>query len=187
VVATVGQGELRLHARRLSMKTVPVADLYYRVADPDWADPLDPSFAAAGVGQRWNPPGLPCLYLHRGEATARANVMRLYAGLPYGPEDLDPATAPLLLDVSLPGGASAAAFTDDGLVELGLPTTYPTEVGGALIPHAACQPVGQDVFDAGLDGVDCRSAAVGGNRELAWFPHGSLASEATRRAFDEWW
>jgi hypothetical protein len=52
VVATVGQGELRPHARRVSMKTVPVADLYYRVADPDRADPLDPSFAAAGAGQR---------------------------------------------------------------------------------------------------------------------------------------
>jgi hypothetical protein len=169
------------------MRTVALADIYYRVADPDWADPLDPSFAAAGAGQRWNPPGLPCLYLNRDEATAHANVMRLFAGLPYGPEDLDPATAPLLLDVSLPGGAAADAFTDDGLLELGLPTTYPKDVDGALTPYAACQPVGREVFDAGQDGVDCRSAAVGGNRELAWFPRDSLAREATRRAFDEWW
>jgi hypothetical protein len=186
VAATVGQGEFRLRTRRLSMPTVPIAGVYYRVADPDWANPLDSSFAA-GTGQRWNPPGLPCLYLNRDEATARANVRRLYAGLPYGTEDLDPATGPLLLDVSLPDGVVADAFTDDGLLELGLPATYPMGVNGDLIPHAVCRPVGQTVFDAGLDGVDSRSAAAGGNRELAWFPRDSLATEHARRAFNEWW
>lgn len=169
------------------METVPIADIYYRVADPGWGDPLDASCAAAGAGQRWNPPGRPCLYLNRDQTSARANVARLYAGLPYGPEDLDPATAPVLLDVSLPGGTAADAFTKDGLVELGLPATYPMGMDGGLIPHTTCQPVGQNAFDAGLDGVDCRSAAVGGNRELAWFPRESLAIEAARRAFDEWW
>jgi hypothetical protein len=110
------------------MKTVPLVDVYHRVADPDRADPLDPSFAAAGAGQRWNPPGLLCLYLNRDEATARANVTRLYAGLPCGTEDLDPATAPLLIDVSLPGGA-ADALTDDGLLELGLDAVLRHAVG----------------------------------------------------------
>lgn len=169
------------------MKTVPLADIYYRVADPDWVDPLDPSFAATGAGQRWNPPGLPCLYLNQDEATARANVNRLFAGLPYGPEDLDPATAPLLLDVVLPDGTAADAYTDDGLQGLGLPTTYPVGTDGVLIPHAECQPIGQQAFDAGLDGVDCRSAAEGGNRELAWFARNAVASESSRRGFDEWW
>ena len=168
------------------MTTVPIAGVYYRVADPDWADPLDSSFAA-GAGQRWNPPGLPCLYLNRDEATARANVRRLYVGLPYGPEDLDPATAPLLLDVSLPGGVAADAFTEGGLLALGLPATYPTAPNGDLVPHAVCQPVGQSVFDAEFDGVDCRSAADGGNRELAWFPRDRLAIKEARRAFNEWW
>lgn len=169
------------------MRTTSIADLYYRVADPDWADSLDPSFAAAGIGQRWNPPGLPCLYLDRDETTARANVQHLYVGLPYGPEDLDPATAPVLIDVSLPTGVAADAFTDEGLADLGLPTTYPMNVRGGVISHATCQPVGQGVFAAGLDGVDCRSAAVGGNRELAWFPRDSVAETAARRAFDQWW
>lgn len=168
------------------MQTVPIAGVYYRVADPDWADPLDPLFAAA-QGQRWNPPGLPCLYLNRDEATARANVLRLYVGLPYGPEDLDPATAPLVLEVEVPDGTAADAFTDDGLLALGLPTTYPTDVHGALVPRDVCQRIGQSVFDGGLDGVDCRSAAVGGDRELAWYPRDAAVTVVTRRAFEEWW
>ena len=96
------------------MRTVPVSGVYYRVADPDWPDPLDPSYAAAASGQRWNPPGLACLYLSCDETTARANVTRLFFGLPYGPEDPDPATAPLLLTVELPNGDAADAFTDLG-------------------------------------------------------------------------
>ena len=46
---------------------------YCRVAEPEWAAPLDPSFAAA-EGQRRNPQGMECLYLNRAEATALANV-----------------------------------------------------------------------------------------------------------------
>ena len=169
------------------MKTTPIAGLYYRVADPDWSDPLDPSFASASPGQRWNRPGLPCLYLNWDEATARANVMRHLVGLPYGPEDLDPATAPLLLGVAVPGGEAADAYTGDGLLALGLPTTYPHDVNGDSVSHDVCQPVGQAIFDAGLDGVDYQSAAVGGVRELAWFPRDSIAKETSRRAFDDWW
>ena len=169
------------------MKTARIGGLHLRVADPDWPDPLDPSFAAVASGGRWNPQGLPCLYLNGDEATARANVAQRFVGLPYGPEDLDPATAPLLLGVEVPGGDAADAYTGDGLVALGLPTTYPNDADGDLISHSVCQPLGQAVFDAGLDGVDCRSAAVGGVRELAWFPRDSKAKEATRRAFDEWW
>ncbi len=169
------------------MRTIPIAGTYYRVADPDWGNPLDPSFAAADPGRRWNPPGIPCLYLNRDEATARANVRRLFLGLPYGPEDLDPATAPLLLDVELPAGTAADAATDEGLAELGLPTTFPVDGDGDLIPHTSCQPVGRQVLDGGLDGIDCRSAAPGGNRELAWFPRASIATELARRPFDAWW
>ena len=168
------------------MQAVAIEGPYCRVADPEWADPLDPSFAAA-TGQRWNPPGLACLYLNRDEATARANVRRLFTGLPYGPEDLDPATAPLLVSVAVPAGQAADAYSDDGLVSLGLPDTYPRDVDGGLISHSICQTVGQAVFDAGLHGVDYRSAAPGGDRELAWFPRGSSAREESRRAFEDWW
>jgi hypothetical protein len=171
----------------VTVRTTPIDGVYYRVADPDWADALDPSFAAARAGQRWNPAGLPCLYLNRDESTARANVARRFVGLPYGPTDLDPATAPLLVEVDLPAGVAADAATDEGLVDLGLPTTYPLDRHGQPVPHATCQPIGRRVFDVGLDGIDCRSAAPGGGRELAWFPRDAAAIERRRRPFDEWW
>lgn len=53
------------------MRSIPVGGIYYRVADPRWDDPLDPSHAAMS-GQRWNPPGLPCLYLNEDKDTARS-------------------------------------------------------------------------------------------------------------------
>lgn len=60
---------------------------------------MDP-VSAAHEGGRWNPPGsFGVLYLNLGEDVARANVARLFAGLPYGPEDLDPDTAPMLVEV----------------------------------------------------------------------------------------
>ena len=167
--------------------TVSIGGLYYRVADPDWADPLDPSFASAPPGQRWNPAGLACLYLNHDQTTALANVMKRFVGLPYGPEDLDPATAPLLLGVDVPDGEAADAYTEAGLDALGLSATYPHDTAGDVIPHHACQPIGRAASEAGLDGVDCRSAAADSCRELAWFPRRRTASEASRLAFDQWW
>ena len=165
----------------------PVGGIYHRVADPAWSDPLDASFASNPPGQRWNPPGVACLYLNCDVATARANVASRFAGLPYGPEDLDPATAPLLVEVNLPAGQAADAFTDSGLSAAGLPTTYPQDADGAAVPHSACQPVGRAAFDSGLDGVDCRSAVGVDGRELAWFPRGAAATESSRLAFPRWW
>ncbi len=171
----------------MSIRTVTIGGSYHRVADPDWSDPLDPSYASVAPGQRWNPPGLPCLYLNADIATARANVGRLFDGLPYGPEDLDPATAPILLDVTVPEGEAADAFTDEGLTSCGLPTTFPLDTQGNPIPHHRCQTLGQAAFDAGLDGVDSRSAAHGGIHELAWFPRDRAPQELSRHAFDRWW
>lgn len=135
----------------------------------------------------WNPPGLECLYLNHDVATARANVMKRFEGLPYGPEDLNSATAPLLLGVDVPGGEAADFYTDAGLIAADLPMTYPYDASGELIPHRACQPVGQAAYDTGLDGVDARSAAARDGRELAWFPRSATASEASRLAFGHWW
>ena len=124
----------------MSMLTVSIGGLYYRIADPDWADPLDPSFAWAPPGRRWNPTGLACLYLNHDQTTARANVPNRFVGPPYGPEDLDPATAPLLLGVDVPDGEVAGTYTDAGLAALGLPDTYRHRTAGDVIPHHACQP-----------------------------------------------
>lgn len=64
---------------------------------------------------------------------------------------------------------------------------HPHDTSGDVIPHYACQPIGRAAYEAGLDGVDCRSAAAGSYRELAWFPRHRTPSEASRLAFDKWW
>lgn len=169
------------------MLEVVIGGSCLRVADPDWSDPLDATLAAQPPGQRWNPPGLDCLYLNRDHVTARANVARLFASLPYGPEDLDPTTAPVLIQVTIPAGLAADAYTEEGLGAFGLPSSYPLDDDGAPIAHAVCQPHGQGAFDAGLDGVDARSAAAGGDRELAWFPKSRTLAADPAVPFDEWW
>lgn len=169
------------------MYVVPIGGVNLRVADPDWLDPLDPTFAAQPPGQRWNPAGLACLYLNSDVITARANVERLYAGLPYGPEDLDPAEAPVLIEVTIPYGTAADALGNAGLLDMGLPASYPRDGAGDVVPHATCQPIGRAAFDAGLDGVAARSAAPGGERELAWFPRGIGPTVVATRRFEDWW
>lgn len=161
----------------------------FRVADPDWEDPLDSSFAAQ-TGGRWNPPGsFGVLYLNDSVAVARANVARLFAGRPYGPEDLDNRAAPILLDINVPVERYADATTDQGLVRLGLPTTYPHDSAGRIVQHSICQPMGQAVHDDAESGVACRSAAVGaGREELAWFelPSRPRLTVAATKLFEEW-
>lgn len=169
------------------MKIVPISGRYYRVADVHWVDPLDPTYAARNSKQRWNPEGIPCLYLNWDVSTARSNVLKRLEGQPYGPEDLDPAAGPVLIEVDIPEGHAADAFTDDGLVSLGLPPTYPVDINDIPVPREDCQQVGQRVFDANLDGIDNRSAAPGGIRELAWFPRDSHPTQVSAHPFDEWW
>ena len=170
----------------MNFVTTQIRGEHFRIADPDWADPLDTSYGAHD-GQRWNPAGLECLYLNSNLATARANVARRFDRLPYGPEDLDPATAPQLVTVDVPAGRAADAHTDEGLSAAGLPVSYPLDSDGQLIGHTVCQPIGQAAFDEGLDGIDCRSAAPGGTRELAWFPRGVKLQPRSRQPFEQWW
>lgn len=170
----------------MNFVTSRIGGEHCRIADPDWGDPLDASYAARD-GQRWNPPGLACLYLNCDTATARANLAKRFAGLPYGPDDLDPATAPLLVTVEVPDGQAADVYTDYGLQAAGLPASYPLDGDNQTIPHGTCQPIGQAAFDAGLDGIDCRSAAPGGTRELAWFPRRAALHPESRLSFEQWW
>lgn len=171
----------------MASETSTIGGRYLRVADPEWVDPLDATYAALGDGQRWNPPGLPCLYLNADQMTARSNVDRLYIGLPYSAEDLDPAEAPLLVEVDIPAGTALDAYSDAGLSAVGLPTTFPRDALGNLVPHATCQPIGAGAFAAALDGVDARSAAPRGGRELAWFPRSHAATKISVRQFQDWY
>ena len=167
--------------------TSKIGGRYLRVVDWHWSDPLDTSHAAQPPGRRWNPPGLACLYLNADIATARANALRHFAGRPVTIDEVDPASAPHLIDVEIPEGTAADAFTNEGLAAIGLPDTYPIGSDGSAIPHGCCQPAGRAAFDAGLNGVDCRSATPGGNRELAWFPSTDTARQVSRSPAPQWW
>lgn len=169
------------------MITIPVGGTYHRVVDPSWSDRLDAT-RAARTGQRWNPPGIPCLYVNEDRATARANVARLFLGRPYGPADLDPETAPLLIDVDLPAGQALDVSTPDGAAALGLPASYPIDVDGLVVSHDQCQPHGRNAWEAGLDGVAARSAAPGApGNELAWFPRLGQPAVVARHPFTTWY
>lgn len=162
---------------------------YLRVADPAWSDPLDGAYAGRRGG-RWNPPGsFPVVYLNRTLRVARANVRRLYAGLPYGPEDLDPREAPVLVAARIPEDDLVDVVTDQGCRAAGLPAGYPLD-GLAPVPQARCQPLGVRARQDGWPGIACRSAAPGCGRvdeELAWFQRDDAhLTPEWRRGFDDW-
>jgi len=164
--------------------------IYTRVADPDWEDPLSGAFAMARGG-RWNAPGVfPVVYLNGDERVARANVLHRFEGLPYGPEDLEPAAAPLLVRTVVPEDEFVDAVSDAGCVAAGLPATYPTAAAGGPVPHEVCRPVGRAAWDAGLRGIACRSAAPAAppdGEELAWFARGEPLTRLDVRRFLDWY
>lgn len=175
---------------RLVTAAIPDGHQWLRVADPEWNDPLDPSFAARHGG-RWNPPGsFPTLYLNEDLVTARAQVTKLLEGSPVQPDDLDAGFD--LVVARLPRSQTVAdATSEEGLGALGLPATYPRHANGQPVRQDACQPVGARVHGAGLRGVRARSAATpdGSGRELAWFParQSSRATQVRRTEFRDWW
>ncbi len=165
--------------------------VWLRLADPAWTDPLDPSYAPV-VGGRWTAVGGPStLYFNADVATARANVRRLCARYSIVPEDLDDDNGYALVGARLPERQRVAdAHTSAGLTALGLPPTYPLDGAGAEVDHRTCRALGQGFFDAGLDGVHCRSVATpdGSGRELGWFPRpGARARRRVTRRFADWY
>lgn len=174
----------------MNLRLVRRGGSHVRVADPDWHDPLSGEYARARGG-RWNAPGaFPVVYLSADERVARANVLHRFAGLPYGPEDLDPAGAPVLVSTVVPPGAYVDAISDEGCVAAGLPATYPLDVAGDVVPHATCRPIGQAAWDAGRPGIACRSAAPAappGGEELAHFARGEPLRPLEVRRFLDWY
>lgn len=156
---------------------LPYRRTWLRVAEPEWSDPLDPSYAEEHGG-RWNPPrSFPTLYLNGDVVTARLQLERLIDGSPVRVDDLDD-NAYVLIAALLPRTQTCAdAISAAGLRALSLPETYPRDADGRRVDHGTCQRVGARVHAAGIRGVWCRSACTddGKGRELAWFP-------ATRRS-----
>lgn len=151
---------------------IPDGHRWLRVAQRDWQDPLDTTFAERRGG-RWNPPGsFPVLYLNVDLQTARAQILALLEGQPVRPEDLDD-EAYALIAATLPSRQDVAdAVSAEGLSALGLPDSYPLDGQGRRIGWTVCQPIGVVIRASALRGVTSRSAATsdGGGRELAWFP-----------------
>lgn len=181
----------RVRERMAQTETLDAGGEWLRLADPGWADPLDPTYAPV-FGARWTPVGgPPTLYFNADLATARANVRRLCAGYSIVPEDLDDENGYVLVTARLPRAVRVAdAHTDAGLAALSLPATYPVGADGSPISHDVCRPIGQRIFDAGMEGVHCRSAATpdGSGRELGWFPPpGTRARRRATRRFGDWY
>ena len=162
---------------------------YLRVADPGWDDPLDGSYAALHGG-RWNAPdSFPVVYLCRTTPVARANVFRLLTDQPYGPEDLEPATAPVLVTTEVPRARHVDAVTARGLASLGLPATYPLDLRRRTVDRERCQAIGQTAWDVGEHGIACRSAAANApqrGEELAWFERGASLGVSSITPFEHW-
>lgn len=152
---------------------------WWRIADPEWQNPLDSRFAQRHGG-RWNTPGsFRTLYLNEDRVTARLNLRAFISRWPYEPEDLRDDTGPILVGAKLPRRQRVCdAHSHTGVLAVGLPKTYPFDANGFLVPHTQCQPIGTRAEGAGLQGVRARSAQsrAGAGRELAWFP-------ATTRSF----
>jgi hypothetical protein len=163
---------------------------YLRVADPGWDNPLSGEYSRLHGG-RWNAPrAFPVVYLCRDEQVARANVLRKHEGLPYGPEDLDPREAPVLVSTVVPRKAYVDIVSDDGCTAAGLPASYPHDVLGQPIGHDLCRPIGQAAWREGRPGIACRSAAPGahpGGEELAFFVRGDALPVAEIRSFSDWY
>ena len=173
----------------LKFKHVTRAGTYHRVADPDWPEPLDARPALASGG-RWNPPGsFPVVYLNRSVPLARLFVANKLRGLPYGPEDLDPDSGPVLVSVELLSGSYVDVVTDAGCASVGLPSSHPIDSSGDVVPHEACQPIGQEAWNQGEPGIACRSATHGASRsdeEMAWFQRGRRLHADEVEGFVDW-
>jgi RES domain-containing protein len=172
------------------VRTVQRGGTYVRIAEPRWRDPLDGQYAMRNGG-RWNPPGsYPVVYLCASVDVARANVYRSLAGQPYGPEDLNPRTAWVLVSTHVPTDRHADLLSARGLDSAGLPRTYPHDGRGRRLSWSRCQPIGHAAWDEGHPGIACRSAAPNvpdGGEELAWFQRGRRRLRVrSRRRFDDW-
>jgi hypothetical protein len=169
------------------MRHVERGGRYLRVADPGWEDPLS-GVHSREKGGRWNAPGeFEVVYLNANLEVARAQVRRQLAPLAIAPEDLDPASGPVLISTEVPAAPYVDAVSETGLRSLGLPPTYPLDAAGAEIDHATCQPLGGAAQAAAEPGIAARSAAAqpSPGEELAYFGPDPLMAVG-REGFGEW-
>lgn len=161
---------------------------HFRVADPEWRQPLEGRYSAERGG-RWNAPGsFPVTYLVSTVELARSFVLHRYRGLPYSVLDLVPERRPVLVHADVPEDRFVDIVTDPGCAASGLPSTYPVDESG-VEPWNTCQPIGMTAWQQGEPGIACRSASAregDSGEELAWFQRDSRLRSAARQEFDDW-
>jgi hypothetical protein len=131
------------------------------------------------------------LYLCATHDVARANVLRRFAGLPYGVLDIRPDRRPVLIDTDVPDRRVVDVITDAGCRAAGLPATYPFDGRGRVVIWQRTQPVGEDAWGQDESGIAARSAALSRSErgeELAWFVRTGedRLRVSGRRRFDDW-
>ena len=124
---------MRPRAAAVRFLAVARGGKYVRVADPSWKDPLSGDFARRLGGRRNPPGGFAVVYLNRRGRPGGARQRRAVLRPPYGPEDLEPAAAPVLVSTDVEPDEFADVVSDAGCVAAGLPATYPTDSGGRTV------------------------------------------------------
>lgn len=170
------------------MQTAERGGMYFRLAKPEWNDPLDLSYSKA-AGGRWNPPGeFGVLYLNRTLEVSAANARWRHRGRAIGLFDLQPERRPILVSVDVRPSRVLDVVTVAGLRALRFPVSYPYGVG-----QVRCRPIGRRARRAGLSGIACRSSAESTptrwlGEELGWFDCAPALSEnAPRLPFLKWY
>ncbi|MEA1902049.1 MAG: hypothetical protein U9N56_00825 [Actinomycetota bacterium] len=129
------------------------------------------------------------IYFNGTVQLARLCVSHKLRDQPYGPEDVDPQTGDVLATVDLPTQEYVDVVTDGGCLAAGLPTSYPMDDKGRVIPHQTCRPIGVEAWRTDEHGIACRRATVGAvpdDEELAWFQRGSALTPDRTVGFTNW-
>lgn len=153
------------------MKRLSRGGRYYRVANPNWADPLDPSYSKR-YGGRWTPPGeFGALYLCATIDVAAANARAQHRNRAIKLFDLRPQARPSLVMVNVPENRFLDVITDAGIAALRLPHAYPFGVA-----YERCWPIARRAYEEHIAGVACRSNAEATStfwvgKELALFDY----------------
>jgi RES domain-containing protein len=168
------------------MRHVQRGGTCYRVCKPGWTDCADTSHSQIRGG-RWNAPGEHrVLYLNRTIRMAALQAHDNFRGEAHSLFDLRPDRRPHLQAFDVPRAEYVDVVSDEGVLALALPATYPDGAG-----WDACQRIGREAYAAGERGIACRTACASGDdpdhEELALFDRDRRpAVPGQRWPFAEW-
>jgi RES domain-containing protein len=155
--------------------------------------PLSSQYSVSSGG-RWNAQGTyPVLYTFLSQGTARDWLSISYANAGVSPADLEPSRLPdlVVLDGSYDNVANLT--TEEGLTEVGLPSTYPVGYT-TTAAWSVTQPVGANICSQGHTAIlTCSASASSWDgplenwAELAIFTDNAPAPRLVDRLpYDDW-